>query len=146
MKTGLSVGDIVRHRVLGADKVIVGIGEDRYLCVYREDLRNDGSLKPEARVAMHRKENLHKVGEADAVIQIDLDALYGKEFRQVRRFRRRNLFTEEVIPYFLFAVASLLIVFAVLSGVDTARSHFEAVFFKRLEEKQNQLMGERTGR
>ena len=138
----ITVGDVVRHRVLGNEKVVVGIGEDRYLCVYREDVRQDGSLRPNARVAMHRQENLHKIGHLAVAASINLAHLYGKEFKQTRRLRKGNLFLEEIVPYTLFAVAVIFIVLAVLSGVGTARSHLETFFFKKIEEQKKDLFDE----
>ena len=138
----LSVGDVVRHRILGSEKVVVGIGQDRYLCVYREDVQGDGYLRPNARIAMHRQENLHKIGRIDAVNPVALDQLFGKELKQIRHLRKRNFFKEEVVPYLLFAVASVLIALAFFSSVDKTRSHIETFFFKKVEEKKMELMKE----
>ena len=138
----LSIGDVVRHRILGNEKVIVGIGQDRYLCVYREDVEENGNLRSNARVAMHRQENLHKIGRIGIVSSVSLDQLYGKEFKQTRHLRRRNLFIEEIVPYTLFAVAMVFITMALFSGVETVRSHFEPFFFKKVEERKSALIRE----
>jgi len=127
----LEVGDVVRHRVLGSEKIVVGVSRDRYLCVYQGDVGEDGRLQPNARVAMHRGESLRKVGRLDTILPVNLEELYGQEYKQTTRLRRRNLFREEIVPYTLFLVATLLIILAVFSGVDKARPHIEAAFFKK---------------
>ncbi len=129
----LSIGDIVKHRVLGKEKVVVGIGDDRYLCVPREEIREDGRLRPEARVALHHGASLDKVGTHGKVVAIDLRQLYAEEYKQIRRLHRRNLFREEVLPYSLFLLASLLILLAVFSGLESARPHIDAAFFRKVE-------------
>ena len=111
----LSVGDVVRHRLLGREKIVVGMGEDRYLCIVREDMLQNGRLRPNARVALHRAEHLQKIGHIEIGNAVDLTNLCTKELKQVRRVGRRNIFTQEIIPYLLFLVAGALIVLAVLS-------------------------------
>ena len=138
----LAIGDIVTHRILGTDKVIVGLRKDRYLCVPREDIQEDGRLRPEACVALHHRENLDKTGHYGAVIAVDLSKLCEKEFKQIHHFRRRNIFREEVIPYSLFLLASILIVLGILSGVENLRAGIETTFFRKVEEKKTELRRE----
>ena len=138
----LSVGDVVRHRVLGSEKIIVGISSGRYLCASCEDVLEDGRLRPEARVALHHRESLDKIGRHGTVVTVNLHQLCEKEFKEVHRLRRRNIFREEVIPYSLFLLASILIVLGILSGLEGARAHIEATFFRKVEEKKIELRRE----
>ena len=136
----LDVGDVVQHRILGSEKVIVGVGEDRYLCAHRDDILGDGRLRPQARVALHRQESLRKIGRHDPVVAVNLGTFYGKEFKQHHRLRRMNQWMDDIIPYFLFLVAAVLIVLAVFSGTQQARKGIEQSFFKTVEGKKLELI------
>ena len=138
----ISVGDVVRHRVLGSEKVVVGIGSGRYLCASREDVLGDGRLRPAARVALHRRESLDKVGRHGTVIEVDLTQLCEQESKQVHRMRKRNIFKEEIVPYGLFLLAGLLILLAILSGAENLRAQINAAFFGKIEEKKTELRRE----
>ena len=47
-----------------------------------------------------------------------------------------------MIPYGLFLLASILIVLDILSGLEGARAHIEAAFFRKVEEKKTGLRRE----
>jgi len=95
-QTQLSVGDVVQHRILGSEKVIVGVGADRYLCVSQEDIGRDGRLRPKARVALHRAESLRKIEHREDVVPVQLDRLAEKEFKQTHRLRIEAIFFKAV--------------------------------------------------
>ena len=138
-----AVGDIVKHRILGREKVVVGMGEDRCLCAYREDIQQDGHLRPNARVALHRQESLHRIGHYGEVVPISLNDLYGKELKQKRWLHRRNLFREEVVPYFLFLVASALIVLALLSALGKVHSYIDTLVSRKADQIKTELIKEK---
>ena len=79
MTQELHIGDIVRHAILETDKIIVGIGKDRYLCVHLEDVDPGGRLRPNSRVAMHRGIHLERVGYRKGVAEVNLGQLYQQE-------------------------------------------------------------------
>ena len=138
-QTMFAIGDVVQHRILGSEKVIVGLREDRYLCASRGDIQENGRLRPEARVAMHRRESLRKVGRLETVRPVNMTDLYEQEYRQTHRIHRKNFFKEEMIPYSLFLLAVVLIVLALLTGVDEVRARIESTFFRKVEGKKIEL-------
>ena len=117
-------GDIVRHKLLESEKVVVGAGKDRYLCVRLEDIGEDGRIRTNARVAMHQGDHLRKVGHREDVVAIDMNALYEKE-KMMRHSLRHRWLRQEILVNTLFILAMLLIVMAVFSGVETARRRVE---------------------
>ena len=140
MQSSFSVGDIVWHRIMGTEKVVVGVKGDRYLCAYRRDIRENGCLLGEARVAIHRRESLRKVGRLETVLPVSLTDLYEEEYKEIFRIYKKNLFREEIIPNGLFFLAMILVVLALLAGVEGVRTRIEATFFKKVDEKKTELM------
>lgn len=139
---GLDVGDIVLHRLLGKEKVIVGVGQDRYLCAYRGDIGRDGHPRPNARLAMHREESLSKIGHHEFVVPVDLHHLCGKEFRRVRKFFGQPILRkEEIFSFALLFTVGVLIVLAFLSMVATGRSYISTLFFQKVDEKKAEIEG-----
>jgi len=137
----LEIGDVVRHRVLGSEKIVVGIGGNRFLCAYSSDLLKDGHLRPQARIALHREEHLEKVGHVEAH-SVNLSQLYEKELKTTRRLRRRNLFRREIAPAVLFAVAVAPLVFVLFAGIEAVQGGIENLFFHMVERAKSQLMAE----
>ena len=131
-------GDVVEHKVLETRKVIVGIGKDRYLCVHPEDIGPDGRVLPNARVAMHRANNLQKVGYRHDVEGIDLGHLYQKESIARHTFMRRVM-RQEVLTQGLFILAAVLTVLALLSGIDIARKELDRFVNKKVEDVKTDL-------
>lgn len=125
-------GDIVRHELLEAEKVVVGVGKDRYLCVRLEDIGPDGRIRANARVAMHQGQHLRGVGHRDNTIGLDMGALYEKEKVKRHSLRHRWL-RQEILINSLFALGVFLILMAVFSGIEVARRKVEQEFFKRTE-------------
>ena len=122
----------MRHEVLESEKVVVGVGKDRYLCVHLADVGPDGRIRSNARVAMHRGNHLRKVGRREDVIAVDLEALYHKEVVVRHSFSRRWL-REEILINSLFVLAAVLIVMALFTGIDTARRKLEQEFLTKEE-------------
>ncbi len=112
-------GDIVWHSILETRKVIVGSGKDRYLCVHPEEIGPDGKIRPNARVAMHRADNLEKVGFQEGVVEVDLEGLYKKE--SFARHKVKRFIKDEIVTNALFVLAAVLIVLALLSLIDRVR-------------------------
>jgi|GEM_PF-2749692 len=131
-------GDIVEHKVLETKKIVVGIGKDRYLCVHPEDIGPDGRVRPNARVAMHRANNLQKVGYRHDVEGIDLGHLYQKESVARYTFVKRVM-RQEVLAQGLFALAAVLIVLALLSGIDIARRGIDRFADRKVEQIKKDL-------
>ena len=142
MEPALSVGDIVRHRVLGKEKVIIGIGKDRYLCATPEDIQADGRLRSQARVTLHRGKNLHKIDHHGKVMAVSLDHLYERELKQARRLQRRDAFKKRAMPYLLLTVTVVPICFVLLSGLEMGRSHIESTFLNMLARQALESMEE----
>lgn len=130
-------GDIVRHTLLESEKVVVGVGKDRYLCVRLEDIGEGGRIRTNARVAMHQGHHLRKVGHHEDVIAIDINALYEKE-KLMRHSLRHRWLRQEILVNTLFVLAMLLIVMAVFSGIETARRRVEQEFLKKTEDIKNE--------
>lgn len=127
MEGSLQTGDVVRHALLDTEKIVVGVGEDRYLCVHLEDVDPYGHLRPNARVAMHRGVSLHKVGHREGILGVDLHHLYQGEGTSRHTFLRR-LLRERILIQALFLLAFLFIILAVVSWVDALRFYFEQLF------------------
>ena len=140
---GFAVGDIVRHRIFGSEKVIIGIWKNRYLCASSEDIQADGHLRPRARVALHEGGNLHKIGHHGQVMMVDVDHLYEKELKQTKHFQRTAVFKKKVALYLLFIVTVTPICYALLAGVERVRSNIESTFFRMLLERELESVGEK---
>ncbi|MBI4436568.1 MAG: hypothetical protein HY590_04065 [Candidatus Omnitrophica bacterium] len=134
----LAKGDVVEHTVLETQKVIVGVGKDRYLCVHVEDVGPDGRVRPNARVAMHRGDHLQKVGYRPDVVEIDLNRLYQKESTTRRTFIHRVM-RQEVLAQGLFILAAVLIVLALFSGIDIARKGLDRFVTQKIDEKRKEI-------
>lgn len=120
MMSGLRKGDVVRHTVLGTQKIIVGVGNDRYLCVHVEDVTPEGRLRLNARVAMHRAANLEKVGYREGVAEVNLEDLYRKEMIS-RHPLMKQLFREDMLINGLFLLAVGFIILALFAAISRAR-------------------------
>ncbi len=123
-------GDIVEHQLLEVRKVIVGAGRDRYLCVHLEDVREDGRVRVHARVAMHRGSNLRKIGFRENVTEVSMGTLYQKESSS----RRRAIFlgVEGILAKGLLIVAAVMIVLAILSGIDYMRNGLDGLVDQKI--------------
>ena len=140
---GLAVGDIVRHEIFGSQKVIVGIGKNRYLCASPEDIQADGHLRPQARVALHRGESLYKIGHYGKVIAIDIGHLYEKELKQAGRLQRAAIFKKKAVPYLLLIVVVAPTCYALLAVRDVVHSNIESTLLRRLIEQELESAGEK---
>lgn len=129
-------GDIVQHELLESQKVVVGIGKDRYLCVRLEDIGEDGRIRANARVAMHQRHHLRKVGHREDIAAIDMNALYEKE-KVMRHSLQHRWLRQEILINTLFVLAMLLVVMAVFSGIEAARHKVDQEFLKKMEEIKN---------
>ena len=139
--SGFRKGDVVRHTVLGTEKVIVGVGNDRYLCVHVGDLTLEGHLRTNARVAMHRAANLEKVGYREGIAEVDLDDLYKKEMI-ARHPLAKRLFREEFLINGLFLLAIGFVLLALLTAIDKARQTIEKRFFEKVEQVKSEYRQE----
>jgi len=128
-------GDIVRHTVLESEKIIVGVGKDRYLCVRLADLGSDGRIRSNARVAMHRAASLQKIGHRDDIIEVNLTNLYKQESISRHTFMERWL-REEVLINALFLFAVVFIALAFFSGINLARHRLKEYVSKKADEKE----------
>ncbi|MFH1858570.1 MAG: hypothetical protein ABH845_06705 [Candidatus Omnitrophota bacterium] len=135
------IGDIVQHSKLETDKVIVGAGRDRYLCVHPEDIGSDGKVRPHARVALHRAVHLQKVGHHDGVIEISLQNLYRDEAVSKHGLPRRG----KVRKFFLgalLALAACLLVLLLFTAIEMAREGIEQFTFRKIDKFKVKLYKE----
>lgn len=139
--TQFQKGDVVQHQILGTDKVVVGVGNDRYLCVHIEDISAEGQIRPNARVAIHRATNLQKVGRRENVAEVNLNNLYGRELVARHTFTP-HWFKEEFISQGLFLLACLLIIFALISGFLLIRKDIHLAIDRKIESIKTQLYQE----
>jgi len=117
-------GDIVRHTILETEKIVIGVGRDRYLCVHPNDVSTDGQIRSHARVAMHRSINLEKIGFRDGIKEMNLENLYQQEI-VTRRLFRGKWFRREVLINLLFILAATFVVIALFEGIDYVREKLE---------------------
>ena len=154
MPSDFAVGDVVRHRLLAREKVIVGIRENRCLCASREDILEDGRLRPNARVVLHHQESLEKIGSLGKITPVHFDRLYDHDPKQV--LRKRYFSKEQLLLYALLIVTITPVSFLLLTGIESARSHIEIGFFRmaiehrlaskeREEEKREEKGKEKPG-
>ncbi len=75
----LKIGDIVEHTISGKRKVIVGIENNRYLCLEENELTADGRVKENSRVSVHSGNNFYLTGNIANVQVVNPRHLFSKK-------------------------------------------------------------------
>lgn len=133
----LKVGDIVEHRILRKRKVIVGIQDDKYFCVERNNFNPRGEVQPDSRISIHSGANFYVIGHIPNVAPINPQDMFG------RKKVTTNVKPPNDRQTVLIIVIAALTIFVILSSlIVTTRKGVENLLNSKAQSIKEQLKNE----